>query len=65
MAVLSLSVPSAVLVVLLTRLYEVWRNHPLLLTVVQGLLALRYSITPLRILALAALVGLLWQNKEK
>jgi chromate transporter len=101
LAVLSLSVPSAVLVLLFTHLYEAWHSHPLALTVSQGLLAatigiivasawalvrlaltsgkwlrpvvivtgailltLRFSVSPLQVLALAALVGLVWREKE-
>jgi chromate transporter len=102
LAVLSLSVPSAALVIWFTRLYEAWHTHPLAQTVIRGLLAatigiivasawalvrpaltsskwlrpvvivtgamilaLRYSVPPLRVLALAALVGLIWREKEK
>ena len=101
LALLSLSVPSAALVILFTRLYEAWHGRPLAQTVIQGLLAatigiivasawslvrpaltsgkwlrpvvigagaiiltLRYSVSPLRVLALAALVGLVWREKE-
>jgi chromate transporter len=101
LAVLSLSVPSAMLVILFTHLYEAWHTHPLAQTVIRGLLAatigiivasawvlvrpaltsgkwlrpavivigamiltLRYSAPPLRVLALAALVGLIWREKE-
>ncbi len=102
LAVLSLSVPSAVLVVLFTHVFQACRSHPLAQTVIQGLLAatigiiiasawvlmrpsltsgkwlrpvvivtgamiltLRYSAAPLRVLALAAFVGLFWREKEK
>jgi chromate transporter len=101
-AVLSLSVPSAALVILFTHFYEAWHTYPLAQTVIRGLLAatigiivasawilvrpaitsgkwlrpvvivtgaiiltLHYSVPPLRVLALAALVGLIWQEKEK
>jgi chromate transporter len=100
-AVLSLSVSSAFLVVLFTHLYEIWQAHPLAQTVIRGLLAatigiivasawilmrpaftsgkwmrpviivtgsmiltLRYGAPPLRVLALAALIGLIWPDKE-
>jgi chromate transporter len=100
LAVLSLSVPSAVLVILFTHIYEAWRTYPMAQTVIRGLLAatigiivasawilarptfisgkwlrpaviitgamilpLRYSTPPLRVLALAALVGLIWREK--
>src|SRR5262249_41881351 len=101
LALLSLSVPSAALVILITHIYESWHTHPLAQTVIQGLLAatigiivasawalvrpaltsgkwirtfvivtgaiiltLRFSVSPLRVLALAALVGLIWREKE-
>lgn len=99
-AVVSLSVPSAVLVIVFTHIYEAWHTHPLAQTVNRGLLAatigiivasacvlvrpsltsgkwLRsvvivtgamsltfYSVLPLRVLALAAFVGLIWRDKE-
>src|SRR5262245_43989587 len=102
LAMLSLSVPSAMLVILFTHIYQAWHTHPLAHTVILGLssatigiivasawvlvrpaltpdkwlrpvvivtgamvLTLRYSVPPLRALALAALVGLIWQDKEK
>lgn len=102
LAVLSLSVPSAVLVILFTHVYEVWHSHSLAQTVIRGLLAatigiivasawvlirpafisgkwlrpvvivtgaifltLVCSVPPLRVLALAALVGLIWRGDEK
>lgn len=100
-AVVALAVPSAVLVIIFTHIYEAWHTHPLAQTVIQGILAatigiiiasawilvrpslasgkwLRavvivggamilafYSVPPLRVLALSALVGLVWQGKEK
>lgn len=100
-AVVALSVPSAVLVIVFTQIYEAWHAYPLAQTLIRGILAatigiivatawvlvrpvltsgkwLRplvivtgammlalYSVPPLRVLALAALIGLLWRGKEK
>ncbi|HKQ74090.1 MAG TPA: chromate transporter [Blastocatellia bacterium] len=102
LAVVSLSVPSALLVILFTHAYEAWHMYPLAQSVIRGLLAatigiivasawvlmrpaltynkwlrpvvivtgamlltLFYSVSPLRVLALAALVGLIWRDREK